>query len=274
VRVPGRITIFGEAYGALRPRATFSVPTAQAIYCGAAASRWSGAARYDRTKDEVGQILLASGYLERMRTDIAGDLPLQYGLASSTAVAIAHLSDRPCEVWPEAVAIVDKQVHGFEPSGADFAAVSRAESGCYGLGRWTSIPFRIPPGSHLLLPEQEGKYTKQEAALRMRADGETLGPLIDSMGGALAAGKGLLTEQLFDYAERLLRIGVYSECQRSIIEPLLARDIVAKGVGSMYDRAILVLAGSEIWDSQPPFEIIAQDEPSAPFQDAVKANGG
>jgi hypothetical protein len=271
MRVAGRITVCGEGFGSLLPRATFSVPTIQAFYCGPEARIFNGETRYRADRDEIGRILVSGGHIESPRTDIVGDLPLQYGLASSTALALAHLSDMSRQSWPLAVADSDRRMHGFTPSGADFAAVFAAQSGCFGIGEWTPIDFRLPAGSHLLLPPQEGKTAKLETALQMRADVEVLAPIIETVTKSLVAGRGLPIEPLFAYAQRLLQIGVYSPQQRSVIEHLLSNGVVAKGVGSMYDRAILVMADTDVWRGEPPFEVVAQEPYSAdePFKDMV-----
>lgn len=258
MRVPGRITLFGEAFGGLMERATVSVPTRQALAFGDDAAPHDLTQTYDIELDDIGPELVRLGFVSQVRAGIRGDLPMEFGLASSTALALVHLGRREGAEVEEAIAQVDGAANGFPPSGADSAAVRAGEPGVFGLETWSPLSIALPEGSHLLLPEKDRLSDKLRPTLAMRAARPILEPLIRSMVDRLERGGGLDLDGLLDYARVLLDEDVYSQAQAEVIRPLLDRGIVAKGVGAMYDRAILVFADVGIWDGNPPMTVVPQ----------------
>jgi hypothetical protein len=198
------------------------------------------------------------GAIQGLKSPIRSDLPFGFGLASSTALAISHLGAWDGRRVTEAVSETDAASNGFRPSGADYFAVCARSPGVFGTEGWTPLRIELPPGSHLVLPRPERAHSKLTPTLAMRADASTLGPLIDVLISELESVGQLDLETLLAYARRLADLGVYSSAQRLIIEPLLAAGIVAKGVGAMYDRAILVLCSPDVWGADPPGEILPQ----------------
>lgn len=259
MKVAGRITLFGEAYGGLRPKATASVPTTQAVFTGDDVALRRGRNTYVQEEDVVGRTLISLGAIEQMASPMESDLPIEFGLASSTALALAHLGRWVGAEVEESVSQTDGGANGFHPSGADFAAISNKEAGVFGLGVWTPLDIRLPSGSHLILPEKEREFDKLRPTLAMRSAAEHLGPLIDRLVVELEASAELDLDALLEYSRCLFDLDVYSKVQRGIIGPLLERGVVAKGVGAMYDRAILVLADAAIWEASPPGEVLDQD---------------
>lgn len=258
MRVPGRVTLFGEAFGGLAERATASVPTRQALLSGSEAAHWKGNGTYDPDLDDIGRTLVRLGHISQVREGIRGDLPLRSGLASSTVLTLIHLGRWEGDDVLEAISATDRDANGFRPSGADSAAVRAQEAGVFGLGEWTPLPIELPPGSHLLIPPPEQLSNKLAPTLAMQAQRAVLEPLIRALVSTLDTGGGLDLDALAAYARVLHDIGVYSRIQSQVIESLLARGVVAKGVGAMYDRAILVLADEAIWDGAPPMPLLAQ----------------
>ena len=145
MRVPGRITIFGEAFGGLTERATASVPTQQALVSGPDAAHLRGRETYDANLDDIGGMLVRLGHIPEARLGIKGDLPMESGLASSTALTLIHLGRREGEDVVNAISQVDHEANGFHPSGADSAAVRAEEPGVFGLGEWTPLSIALPP---------------------------------------------------------------------------------------------------------------------------------
>lgn len=258
MRLRGRISVFGEAFGSLLECATFSVPTRQELCSDNDALAWDGLNRYDPQLDGVGRQLADLGLVQRPLRTIAGDLPIQFGLASSTVLGFLHLGDLNSEEAFRAIAASDGQANGFVPSGADHAAVSAQEPGVFGLGTWTPCEYQLPGGSHLLLPDPEGHTSKLAAALAMRGRSDTLSPLIRRLAGNLLAGDPLDEDAMHEYCRILLALGVYSRKQQQVIADLLGRGIIAKGVGAMCDRAILVMAPESIWRGDPPMSLVPQ----------------
>jgi hypothetical protein len=264
MRLCGRITVFGEGFGGLMERATCSVPTRQVLVSGDDAARWVGESSYDATLDGVGPALVERRFVDGPEQPIRGDLPIEYGLASSTVIGLLHVGGVEAPRAVEAIAASDGAANGFKPSGGDFAAIAAQGPGIFGLGVWTPVDYILPSGSHLLLPVKERMFDRLTPTLAMRGQRKQLGPLITSLADGLVQGRQPNEKLLLRYARCLLEAGVYSDGQARVIDGLLARGIVAKGVGSMYDRAILVMADISIWGARPPLPVITQTAPDTP----------
>jgi hypothetical protein len=251
----GRITLFGEALGAVADEATFSVPTAQSLHAVA------GAADGPSVGSHLGDLGLIA---EDQVIGIGGDLPIGYGLASSTVMTLLQMrsagyTDAGAR---DAVQAVDAMTTaGWTPSGADYAAIVGQESGVFGRGTWTPVPYRLPAGSHLLLPTRERRRTKVAASQTLRALHDQLLPLVRILLAGLRSHSILDTGVMLRYCRILLDAPVYSRAQRDLISGLLDRGIAAKASGAMYDRAVLVLADQAIWAGNPPYPLLGQDEP-------------
>jgi hypothetical protein len=248
----GRITLFGEALGALVDEATFSVPTAQTLHALPRASDGTSVSSHLR---ELGLIA------EDQVIAIGGDLPIGYGLASSTVMTLLQMRSAGYTNAQarDAVQAVDAMTTaGWTPSGADYAAIVGQESGVFGRGIWTPLPYSLPAGSHLLLPARERRQTKVAASQALRALHVQLLPLVRTLLAGLRSYSTLDAEVMLRYCRILLDTSVYSRAQHELIAGLLDRGIVAKGSGAMYDRAVLVLAEPAIWAGNPPYPLLRQ----------------
>lgn len=259
MKLRGRVTVYGEAFGSTVDYATLSVPTRQALAMGPEAAVMPKVDNYRREIDDFFEKLTSSKVIDPLKVGmVAGDLPVGYGLAASTVLGLLCFgaSDRPTAY--ASVMNVDKELDGFAHSGADFWAITTQQPGVFGRGTWTPVSYALPAGSHLLIPEREGKCSKLSATLAIRAMREKLAPLIGQMSGMVLRGKSLDTELLLTYCRTLISGGVYSKQQSEIISALCEKGIVAKGTGAMYDRAILVLASESVWNGDPPLPLFGQ----------------
>lgn len=188
--------------------------------------------------DDVAAILSRMGLDVLSR--VGGDLPLGQGFASSTALALLHLGDQvPDSIRADIVKMIDWMHHGFMPSGLDYASVASQSPGLYLAGDWEPAPelelniafVEVPPG-----PRRPGSLTR--AAVDGHSD--RLAPLADLMTGTIRNHRHVSVDVLTDYAESLFDADVYNTEQRTLIEAALAGGIVAKGIGGLYNKAVLL----------------------------------
>jgi mevalonate kinase len=259
MKLHGRITLFGEAFGSLIDEATFSVPTRQAL---------KTLSQTDEivhpgvdSSESIGRRLCELGFMTKDQlTRIDGDLPIGYGLASSTVLTLLQMRSAGYsdEVTYDAAQAVDGFTVGSPPTGADHAAILNQTSGTFGRGVWTPITFRLPDGPHLLIPPRAGKSTKVAAKRAMQDQRDQLIPLVRSLLAGIRDDGEIDLQTLLRYSRILLETDVYSQTQHALIASLLAHGIVAKGSGGMYDCAVLVFAEPEIWEGDPPFPLLRQ----------------
>jgi hypothetical protein len=215
--------------------------------------------KYSKEINDFLRNLALSKVIDPMKVGmVVGDLPVGYGLASSTVLGLLCLGQSETDTAYTSIMNIDEQLDGFPHTPADFWAIKTQEAGLFGRDTWTPVSYTLPAGSHLLIPVRESKRSKLSATLALHAMGEELIPLIKRMSGMVLRGQAPETELLLQYSRILLSGDIYSRQQRDIILSLLERDIVAKGTGAMYDRAILVLASESVWNGHPPLPIVGQ----------------
>lgn len=233
-RIHGRYTLYGEflmhectwGYVAPVPMALTDGEPNHPCYC--------------PEDDEVAALLSRMGL--HVLAHVGGDLPLGRGFASSTALALLHLGDQvDASLRPSIVRIIDWIHHGFMPSGLDYFALTTQSPGFYLAGNWESAPalrlniafVEVPPG-----PRRLGALTRAAVSARL----DQLAPLADRMTCTIRENGEVNIDVLAAYADCLLGADVYSPDQRALIEAALAEGVIAKGIGGLYNKAIL-LAG-------------------------------
>lgn len=238
----GRITVYGE-YLMKQDTCGFILPTDLVLATGDTGGLQIHP-RYDPSLDQTARVLERCGYRTQRR--IYGDLPFGLGFASSTVLAALHLG--PVSSFDEmrlAIQECDREIHGFEPSGMDFAAIASQTSGFYARGNWrhfqlsSFFPYSIvaPPPERLFpLSEIESIVSRSDRKLISIANKLTTGIL--SMGS-------LDYDAILDYSKVLSDLPIYSKVAKSLIDRLLESDVAAKAIGGLYDKAIVV-----IWESK------------------------
>ena len=233
----GRITVYGEYLMKTSTRGLI-VPSA----CYLATDDYADKPRhahYDPARDSVARMLEKFGV--QPLTHVRGDLPFGYGLASSSALALLHLSRTRSRA--QALSLVhdiDRAVHGFEPSGVDATAIFQQRSGFYSANGWEDVALRPLRVTLEFLP-RERKRTLAEIEQRMREPTPALTRLAERMTARVASSGELDYDVLLDYCRVLLAADVYSQRARSRIAGLLDRGIAAKTIGGLYDKAVLVI---------------------------------
>lgn len=232
----GRLTVYGEylmhdtGQGLIVPsRLVLATPDEVRV-------PWH--ADYDPLKDGVASILRAWGFSVHAR--IRGDMPLGCGLASSSMLAALHAGTQLLARTRDIMNTVDAIIHGFEPSGLDASFCLRQRAGLFLSGRWTDISVSLMRCS-LVLPTKEGAMNLAEVREHVLRRRQRLAGLAWEMSVEVLKTGRLPYEQMMAYCRTLAKCGVYSEQAQACIEHLSANEIAAKGIGGLYDKAVLII---------------------------------
>lgn len=241
--VRGRISIYGEylMHSATRGLALSSRMSLASMDEGDVPRL----AEYRPEADGVARLLMERGFA--ITPGLKGDLWQGCGLASSTAAARLYLAALGVPSPREHMIEVDRILHGFQPSGMDIECIMHQHDGLYGHRVWQNVAVASPPRA-LVMFEREGRMTLAEVMRRMQGAQSALVPLADELTMSVVRDGALPLDAMRRYAEALLVIGVYSSRVRSFVEWSLGEGIPSKGVGGLYDKAVLVLfpeAGSD-----------------------------
>lgn len=232
----GRTTLYGE-YLMHRHAAGYVFPAPYWLAAGAAGrpAHPAYARRLDMTATLVGGVGL------RPLDAVSGTLPLGLGFAGSTVLTLLHVGDQlPPDRAMVLARYVDRIVHRFAPSGVDLCSVRRQRPGFFRAGGWRDAPelrfehgyWLPPPGPPRPLPQVRAAVHAAGSALARCADRQTR--YIDAHGR-------LDRDELFAYAELLAGCDVYAPAQRRLIERALANGVIAKGIGGLYNKAVLLI---------------------------------
>lgn len=236
MRIFGRITVYGEYLmhgynqGLIFPSNLWldTVQTGETI------------SHYSLEKDGVYMFLKKMGI--RPNYTIYGNLPLGYGMAGSTALSLLHLSKiDDIELKKKIVNQIDKMIHGFIPSGLDFESCIRQEWGLYcNAYGWQSIrPLAI--GYSLIKFPKENKLSLDEIQKRILSVKDYLEPIQNRLNNTIKMSGMIDYNSLMKYSKILLETEVYSKNVDLFISTLLKQGIIAKGIGGLYDKIILVV---------------------------------
>jgi hypothetical protein len=232
-RLHGRFTLYGEylmhtsAWG-------YVAPVPMSLITGT-----PGQTGYCPSKDGTANLLRQMGF--NVVSSISGDLPFGQGFASSTVLAMLHLGNRLNERdQRQIIRVVDWIQHGFEPSGVDYYAIRAQAPGFFARGKWRPAPAfplscvfcAIKPG-----PERQPGNTRAIISGLL----PTLSPIAENMTRQLASSGRISTDDLFSYSRQLYDADVYSLDQRDLIARALALGMPAKGIGGLYNKAVMLI---------------------------------
>ena len=219
--------------------------------------------QYSHDRDSVARALQQKRIATR--DHFRGDLPLGCGYAGSTVLALLHLQDNTGgDELQDLVHQCDQAIHGFTPSGVDVTSCIRQTPGFYWNREWETADLRTLQFSLLHFPK-EGLRTLPEIQARMLDRPEPLSAIAATLTGGLIETGTLEYEPLLEYARLLLRRGVYSKPAESFIAHLTSEGFVAKGIGGLYDKAVLVVWPDGDAESLRLREIIAASAPAVAF---------
>ena len=240
MRIYGRITVYGEYLmhgdipGLIIPSELFldTVSSGDVV------------SLYSKEKDSVLPLIIKSGITPNHT--LYGNLPLGYGMAGSTTLSLLHLSDLEDQDYKKKIVNeIDKEVHGFIPSGLDFESCIRQEWGLYcNASGWQSIS-PLPISYSLFKFPKEKRMDLVEVQNRVLSVKDRLEPLQVELNRTIEERDIIDLDLLREYSRVLLEAGVYSQSSSSFISTLLNQGVIAKGIGGLYDKVVLVIHS---WD--------------------------
>ncbi len=199
--------------------------------------------QYDPEKDEVKKYLSHRGY--QTQKEFRGDLPLGYGLGSSSILAGLHLNGQENHRTIERIINeVDHSIHGFVPSGVDTYSYFKQCDGFYGMGKWHNTSLRICDYLLVTFPKSHG-LPLVEIRQRVLAEALVLSKLSNLLTANIKKIAKLDYALFFEYCNVLSSLDVYSEeVQRFIVE-MLNCGIPTKGTGGLYQKAVMLFPRNE-----------------------------
>lgn len=232
-RIQGRFTLYGEF---LMHARTWGYVAPVPLYLRSSRAKPSA---YDYEADEVGHLLQRMGF--STQHFLNGNLPFGLGFAASTVLAFLHLRDQASDADHEQIVrVLDWIQHGFMPSGADYAAIRAQSPGFFLQGRWRPAPpcpvacvfCSLPPAPKR--PPGQTRTIVESIASRLQ-------PLADRLTRTLENTGTVTLGDLHDYCLVLSEAGVYSEPQQLLVDAALSRHIAAKGIGGLYNKAMILI---------------------------------
>ena len=148
MKLHGRITVFGEYL--LKENLSYCLCLKSSLFLSNETEDSNSIhSSYDEAKDETIHLLRNLGI--KIFSKIYGNLPLGYGLSSSTILSMLHLNSMERQ---EIIALVDKEINGFSPSELDYTSILKQANGIFGFGNWQQLKYFHPSYSLLVLPKE------------------------------------------------------------------------------------------------------------------------
>ena len=237
-RVQGRYTLYGEflMHGDVWG---YVAPTPMHLR---GARRGAGVGTWKAESDDIRQLVSRLGL--KAQPAIEGDLPFGQGFASSTVLSLLHIGDQLSSAERRRVVdIFDWLSHGFEPSGLDYDAIVAQAPGFYRRGEWRQAAPLMLHGLFLRSSEPP-VITLSKTRERIAGVADRLAPLAERLTTGIIYSSELDIEAFAEYCARLSRAGVYTREQMAVFEAAKAAGLMAKAVGGLHGRAMLVIGGS------------------------------
>ncbi len=197
---------------------------------------------YRRELDSTIQLLQNDKF--SLEKNLYGTLPLGYGYAGSTILSCLKLADIDDirKNW-EVISRVDTTLHGFSPSGLDYHWILNQEQGFYSKNHgWKRINFTLPDYMIVIFPKEK-KANLESIQKKMILAKNFLLPINDDILTYISKHGSIPHSELYEYACKLSSAGVYSTLVEKVIDKLLSEGITAKGIGGLYDKAVLITRG-------------------------------
>lgn len=238
MKLYGRITVFGEYL--LKENLSYCYCIKSKLFL-SNSSADSGFVHpsYDQDKDGTVPFLKNAGVLHF--GNIYGNLPIGYGLSSSTILSLLHLNSSQRQ---DLIKSIDKAMCGFSPSELDYISITMQENGVLGFGKWYPI-IDFQPSYSLLIVPKERKRILTEINTDLKKSQKRQIELTKELFKILSSTGKLDFNLLFEYCKLLLSCDVYSKSARNIANDLIKKGIICKSIGGLYDKAILIIHTEE-----------------------------
>lgn len=234
MKLHGRITVFGEYL--LKDNLSYSLCLKSNLFLSNEDkdSKFIHSV-YDSTKDKTIPLLKSLGVINFSK--IYGNLPLCYGLSSSTILSMLHLNTTKSQ---KIIALVDKEMNGFSPSELDYTSILKQSNGIFGFGKWQPLTNFEISYSLLIIPK-EGKRNLIEVQQKISKSQDYQIDLTKKMYNILSMRNELEYDLIYKYCKLLLSCQIYSGAATEIATDLIAKGISCKCIGGLYDKALLVI---------------------------------
>lgn len=234
MKLHGRITFFGEHL--LKDNLSYCLCVKSKLFLSNDKKyKIIGDHNYSQEKDDTIPALNRLGI--NNFSSVYGNLPLGYGLSSSTILSILHLKSRSRK---DLIQIVDKEMHGFSPSELDYVSIVKQENGVYGFNKWYQLIHFMPIYSLVIVPK-ESQRSLIEVKSKLFNSQERQIKLTKQLFKLLISTGNLDLNLLYEYCQVLMSCKVYSENAMEIIVDLISKGIPCKCIGGLYDKALLVV---------------------------------
>lgn len=242
MRIFGRITIYGEY---LMHTITHGLITKSTLYLANEQEKsFPIHQSYDIRKDKVADFLRKKSYTyDRI---IRGNLPLGYGFSSSTILLYLNLSKKIDEsTLRKLIMQADHEIHGFPPSGLDIEFCFQQSTGLFGKNEWIDTQINNFYHSIIIFPKCCNKTLPEIQFNILNNNLKPLSKLAEDLNSHIINHNKLNYQSLLEYSKILLNSNVYNGLVESFISTMLQNRIIAKGIGGLYDKAVLI-----IWESK------------------------
>ena len=218
---------------------------------------------YHQSKDGSLKLLISTSGINNLNTlPIYGNLPLGYGMSSSTILSVLHLGSANNK---ELIVEIDKSTHGFSPSYLDYTSITMQQNGIFGFGKWKPLLDFYPVYSVIILPKEQ-KFDLSAAKQKIDAFLDSQIKLSNNLYEKLLSTREIEFNIFYDYCKLLFLCGAYSEVATEIAGDMLGKGVSIKCIGGLYDKAVLCIHPDEnekkVYDNYIadtyPFAIIAE----------------
>jgi len=235
-RLHGRFTLYGE-YLMHAHAGGYLAPTP--MYLQGTADLAANPAVWDAGQDTVREWVRRLGL--DVLDNISGTLPLGLGFAGSTVLQLLHLREQVNdETRLRIMTILDWMAQGFQPSGADQAAVLAQKPGFYLRDAWQEAPA-LPLNGVFVAVAGAATMPLRKVQSVLRPFLNRLAPIANALTEGIIT-NGVLDEERFaEYCRVLAHAGIYTAQQRAVVESAHSAGLSAKAIGGLHNKALLVL---------------------------------
>lgn len=241
MKLHGRITVFGEYL--VKNKYSYSLCLKSHNYLSNDINESKYIHKdYCISKDLSLNELNKLGYaVDKTKNTIYGNLPLGYGLSSSTVLTILHLNS----IFKKGlIQKIDKVICGFSPSNLDYTSIIKQETGVMSPKGWISFN-KLRICYSLILVPKEKLYSLKNIFPKLQEKLNLQISLTTNIFQYLIDNTKINYEMLYDYCKVLNSCNIYSKNSKYIVEDLLFAGVCAKCVGGLYDKALLVIYEQE-----------------------------
>jgi len=238
MKLHGRITLFGEYLS--RNNLSYCCSLKSKLFLSNDEHEKISHPFYLQSKDKIIPTLKKYGVTSS--STITGNLPLGFGMSSSTILSMLHLDSISNK---ELIIKIDKEMCGFSPSELDYISITKQESGLFGFGKWLPISLKNLNYSIIIFPKEKERNLNF-VIQSLQENSEKLTKLANQLSLKLITLQTLDLDILFQYSKELLSTNVYSKLAKEISSSLIKDGLICKAIGGLYDKAMIVVYRNEI----------------------------